>query len=128
MRFIVDPALPRYVDRITLAYTFYDESTRRGLAELATGTLHGTTLTPTTPTSTTSRTSSHWPIIGSVSLFTLMLGAIAFLNDWAGGLGVRARASLLVVYMFIGWFGTVIGENQQRHLQPATWTARSAWE
>jgi len=28
VRFIVDPALPRYVDRITLAYTFYDDSTR----------------------------------------------------------------------------------------------------
>ena len=28
VRFIVDPALPSYVDRITLAYTFYDESTR----------------------------------------------------------------------------------------------------
>ena len=28
VRFIVDPAIPRYVDRITLAYTFYDESTR----------------------------------------------------------------------------------------------------
>ncbi len=28
VRFVVDPALPGYVDRITLAYTFYDESTR----------------------------------------------------------------------------------------------------
>ena len=28
VRFIVDPKLPAYVDRITLAYTFYDESTR----------------------------------------------------------------------------------------------------
>jgi cytochrome c oxidase assembly protein subunit 11 len=28
VRFIVDPAIPKYVDRITLAYTFYDESTR----------------------------------------------------------------------------------------------------
>ena len=27
VRFIVDPALPAYVDRITLAYTFYDETT-----------------------------------------------------------------------------------------------------
>jgi cytochrome c oxidase assembly protein subunit 11 len=26
VRFIVDPALPRYVDRITLAYTFYDST------------------------------------------------------------------------------------------------------
>lgn len=28
VRFIVDPALPRTVDRITLSYTFYDEFTR----------------------------------------------------------------------------------------------------
>jgi cytochrome c oxidase assembly protein subunit 11 len=28
VRFIVDPKLPAYVDRITLAYTFYDDSTR----------------------------------------------------------------------------------------------------
>lgn len=27
VRFIVDPALPGYVDRITLAYSFYDQST-----------------------------------------------------------------------------------------------------
>ena len=28
VRFIVDPALPRHIDLITLAYTFYDESAR----------------------------------------------------------------------------------------------------
>jgi cytochrome c oxidase assembly protein subunit 11 len=28
IRFIVDPAIPSYIDRITLAYTFYDESSR----------------------------------------------------------------------------------------------------
>ena len=28
VRFIVDPALPRHVDRITLEYTFYDASSR----------------------------------------------------------------------------------------------------
>lgn len=28
VRFVIDPALPAYVDRLTLAYTFYDESTR----------------------------------------------------------------------------------------------------
>ena len=28
VRFIVDPAIPSYVDRITLSYTFYDESPR----------------------------------------------------------------------------------------------------
>jgi len=28
---------------------------------------------------------SPWPIRGSVALFALMAGAVAFLNDWAGG-------------------------------------------
>jgi cytochrome c oxidase assembly protein subunit 11 len=28
VRFVIDPALPRSVDRITLSYTFYDEFTR----------------------------------------------------------------------------------------------------
>ena len=30
VRFVIDPAIPRSVDRITLSYTFYDESTRVG--------------------------------------------------------------------------------------------------
>ena len=30
VRFVVDPAIPRSVDRITLSYTFYDESTLVG--------------------------------------------------------------------------------------------------
>jgi cytochrome c oxidase assembly protein subunit 11 len=28
VRFIVDPALPQHIELITLAYTFYDESSR----------------------------------------------------------------------------------------------------
>jgi cytochrome c oxidase assembly protein subunit 11 len=28
VRFVIDPAIPGYVDRLTLAYTFYDETTR----------------------------------------------------------------------------------------------------
>jgi len=28
VRFIIDPSLPRHIDQITLAYTFYDESAR----------------------------------------------------------------------------------------------------
>jgi cytochrome c oxidase assembly protein subunit 11 len=30
VRFVVDPAMPRSVDRITLSYTFYDGSARVG--------------------------------------------------------------------------------------------------
>jgi cytochrome c oxidase subunit 3 len=55
---------------------------------------------------------SRWPIIASAAFFTFLLGIIALLNDWAPG-WVILPGFALVVYMFIGWFGTVIGENQQ---------------
>ncbi len=54
---------------------------------------------------------SHWPILGSISLFTVMLGAVAYLNDWAG-VWSFAPGFLLLIALFIGWFATVIGENQ----------------
>jgi cytochrome c oxidase subunit III len=54
---------------------------------------------------------SPWPILGSVSLFMLMMGAVAFLNDWAGAWSFLPGAlGLLALFFF--WFGTVIGENQ----------------
>jgi cytochrome c oxidase subunit 3 len=55
--------------------------------------------------------SSPWPIFGSVSLFTLMLGAVATLNDWLPAWALLPGFVLLVL-MFIFWFGTVIGENE----------------
>jgi cytochrome c oxidase subunit 3 len=55
---------------------------------------------------------STWPITGSVALFTLMLGAIVYLNDWVGGWSFIPGAALLA-FMFFGWFGTVIGESQR---------------
>jgi cytochrome c oxidase subunit 3 len=55
---------------------------------------------------------SKWPIIGSAAFFTMLLGVIALLNDWAPAWAI-VPGFALVVYMFIGWFGTVIGENQQ---------------
>jgi cytochrome c oxidase subunit 3 len=55
---------------------------------------------------------SNWPITGSVALFTVMLGAIVYLNDWAGG-WTFIPGALLMAYMFFGWFGTVIGESQR---------------
>ncbi len=54
---------------------------------------------------------SPWPILGSVALFTLMLGAIIYLNDWAGS-WVFLPGPILLAYMFFGWFSTVIDENQ----------------
>jgi cytochrome c oxidase subunit III len=54
---------------------------------------------------------SPWPIFGSVSLFTIMLGAVAYLNSWAP-LWALVPGFVLLFSMFIGWFSTVIGENQ----------------
>ena len=54
---------------------------------------------------------SPWPIRGSIALFAMMLGAIAFLNDWAGG-WIFAPGAVLLAYLFWGWFSLVIDENQ----------------
>ena len=54
---------------------------------------------------------SPWPIRGSIALFAIMLGAIGYLNDWAGAWTFLPGAVLLA-YMFFGWFSTVIDENQ----------------
>jgi cytochrome c oxidase subunit III len=54
---------------------------------------------------------SPWPIFAAVSLFTLMWGAIATLNDWLPAWALVPGFALLVI-MFFCWFGTVIGENQ----------------
>jgi cytochrome c oxidase subunit 3 len=54
---------------------------------------------------------SPWPILGSVALFSLMMGAASYLNEWAGGWAFLPGALLLAI-MFFGWFSTVISENQ----------------
>src|SRR6516165_10700318 len=54
---------------------------------------------------------SPWPIRASVAMFAMMLGAVAYLNDWAGGWSFVPGA-VLMAYMFFGWFSTVIDENQ----------------
>ena len=56
--------------------------------------------------------SSKWPIIASASFFTLLLGAVSLLNDWLPAWALIPGFAL-VVYMFIGWFTTVIGENDE---------------
>jgi len=56
--------------------------------------------------------SSHWPIVGSIGLFTLMVGAVSVLNDWASGWAFLPGA-LIIAVLFFGWFATVIGENQR---------------
>ncbi|TLZ36487.1 MAG: cytochrome c oxidase subunit 3 [Bacillati bacterium ANGP1] len=54
---------------------------------------------------------SPWPIRASIALFVMMLGAVGYLNDWAGA-WVFLPGAVLLAYMFFGWFSTVIDENQ----------------
>src|SRR6185503_6823320 len=53
---------------------------------------------------------SKWPIIASASFFTLLLGAVCLLNEWTPA-WVLVPGFALVTFMFIGWFGDVIKEN-----------------
>ena len=55
---------------------------------------------------------SYLPILGSVGLFTLMLGAVSFMNEWAPAM-VFIPGAALIFLMFFLWFRTVIGENQR---------------
>jgi len=55
---------------------------------------------------------SPWPIVGSVALFSLMLGGVSYLNEWLGGWVFLPGAAILI-FMFFGWFSTVIDENQR---------------
>jgi cytochrome c oxidase subunit 3 len=54
---------------------------------------------------------SPWPIRGSLTLFVIMFGAIAYLNEWTP-LWILLPGALLLAYLFWGWFSTVIDENQ----------------
>jgi cytochrome c oxidase subunit 3 len=56
--------------------------------------------------------SSPWPLYGSITLFTLMSGAVATLNDWMPAWALLPGFTMLAL-LFIFWFHTVIGENQQ---------------
>lgn len=54
---------------------------------------------------------SHWPIVGSVALFTTFVGTGLLLNGAAPGILVLVLGFAAVVCMFYGWFSDVIGES-----------------
>ena len=57
---------------------------------------------------------SPWPIIGSISLFTVMSGAVLWLNEVSYGPWVLLVGMSMLFFMFGGWFSTVIGESEGR--------------
>ena len=55
---------------------------------------------------------SHWPIVGSIGLFFLMVGVSSWLNGSDLGFWIMMGGVAVMVFMLAGWFGTVIAENQ----------------
>jgi len=53
---------------------------------------------------------SHWPIIGSIGLFTLLGGFAHFLSG--GSSIVMMAGAVILLIMLFGWFGTVIRESE----------------
>ena len=58
--------------------------------------------------------SSPWPIFGSVSLFTTMVGVVLWLNHVLAGPWVFTLGIIMLLFMFGGWFGNVITESEAR--------------
>jgi cytochrome c oxidase subunit 3 len=54
---------------------------------------------------------SPWPIIAALALFSLMVGAVLYL-DGVAPVWILAPGVALLAFMFAGWFSTVVGENQ----------------
>ncbi len=54
---------------------------------------------------------SHWPVVGSVGLFFLMLGVSTWLNGADSGFYIMLTGFAIIVFMLTGWFSTVIGES-----------------
>jgi len=55
---------------------------------------------------------SHWPIVGSIGLFTTLCGAALWLEDVSFGHVLFPLGLLIIVFMMFGWFGTVIRESE----------------
>ncbi len=56
---------------------------------------------------------SHWPLVGSIGLTTLLVGAASwFHHDWYGPY-VFTLGFAIMIFMMFGWFGQVIYENQK---------------
>ena len=53
---------------------------------------------------------SHWPIVGSVGLAFLLGGFASFLHGASSAYMIIG--AVIMVIMFFGWFGTVIGESR----------------
>ena len=54
---------------------------------------------------------SHWPIIGSVGLFIMMIGFATLLNGTGSGF-LMFLGLAIIIFMMFGWFSVVIRESE----------------
>ncbi len=57
---------------------------------------------------------SHWPIVGSVALLLMGMGAAFWMNSVGAGPWMVAAGFAVLLVMLFGWFGTVIRESEAR--------------
>ncbi len=55
---------------------------------------------------------SHWPVVGSVALLLMGMGAAFWFNNFAAGPWMVATGFCVLLVMLFGWFGSVIGESE----------------
>ncbi|MFC3551289.1 cytochrome c oxidase subunit 3 [Lysobacter cavernae] len=55
--------------------------------------------------------SSRWPFLGSIALFTTMIGVASWLNEASWGKGVFFFGIALLIAVLFGWFGDVVRES-----------------
>ncbi len=53
-----------------------------------------------------------WPIIGSVALFCMAIGAVLAFNEMNSGFVAIALGFMILLYMMFHWFGDVIRESE----------------
>src|SRR5476651_1835725 len=61
---------------------------------------------------------SYWPIIGSIGLFTMVIGGINILHAHDYGWFIFLAGAFITVFMMFGWFGSVIKESRSGLYSP----------
>lgn len=57
---------------------------------------------------------SHWPIVGSLGLFTVVIGAVQLVHeDYLYGTPIFLLGISIIIFMMFGWFSNVIHESRQ---------------
>ena len=57
---------------------------------------------------------SYWPLVGSLALLLLGMGAAFWMNSFGPGPWIVAAGFAVLLVMLFGWFGTVIRESEAR--------------